>query len=134
MAPIDPNSFDDPTLKDAVRRVWGGEAAPAALRQRVEAMGIGTVSAPASAVLAGGGSRRAGWGTLFRHPMSVYGLAAAAMVVIGFGLASRMNEGPKGQWAGGRTGQYGTPATQVLPASVAKGIVDVHDNCRKNYP
>ena len=142
MAPIDPSSFDDPALKDAVRRAWGGEVAPAALRQRVEAMGIGAASAPASAVQRHGRPRRGGVGMMLRHPMAVYGLAAAAMVVIGFSLASRMNEGPRGQWAGGRAGQYSTEysteryttATQVLPASVAKGIVDVHDNCQKNDP
>ena len=43
----------------------------------------------------------------------------------GFGVASRLNEGPRTQWAGGRSGQYSTNAMQVLPASVAKGIVDV---------
>lgn len=134
MAPIEPNSFDNPALKDAVRRVWGGETAPAPLRQRVEAMGLGGAVGPAGPVLASGAVRRRGIGAAVRHPWSIYGLAAAAMVLVGFVLASRLNEGPRTEWAGGRSVQYSTNAMQVLPASVAKGIVDVHDRCRQNYP
>src|SRR5215210_7990288 len=48
MTPSDPNTFDDPQLKAALRRAWGDEVAPASLRAKVLAMGIGAASAPAA--------------------------------------------------------------------------------------
>src|SRR2546421_10588722 len=96
MTPTDLNSFDDPVLKDAVRRAWGTETAPAALRERIAAMGIGAAKMPAAAVMPTAAANRRGWVRILRHPNSIYGLAAAAMVLIGFAIAARLGDnGPR---------------------------------------
>jgi hypothetical protein len=134
MTPTDPNSFDDPVLRGAVRRAWGSETAPAALRERVAAMGIGAAKAPASAVMPLAPRTRRGWGRVLRHPNSIYGMAAAAMVLIGFAIAARLGDAEPRRLAGG-TGTTAAdfdyvPAKPVLSIPVLKGVLDQHDSSR----
>jgi hypothetical protein len=118
-------SFDDPTLKGAIQRTWGAERAPDDLRARVMALTgqnpaeLAAEGASAPAVIAS--IRPSAW----RHPWTRYGFAAAAMVVVGFGLASRLDNRPIGG------SEHGTPVTMAsaLPAPIAKGLVDSHDRC-----
>jgi hypothetical protein len=127
MDQTEPNltSFDDPALKGGIRRTWGAERAPDALRARVMALtGQNPDEQPAKhasapAVIAS--IRPSVW----RHPWTRYGMAAAAMVVVGFGLASSLDNRPVG--GVGR----GTPVTMAsaLPGPIAKGLVDSHDRC-----
>lgn len=118
--------FDDPALKTAVTRAWAGERAPDGLRRRVmelaaaqreeDRLRIVPAVAPASR------------GGVWRHPWTRYGLAAAAMVAIGFGLASRLDHRQGGLDLGGGNTLAVTP---VLPASLAKELVQRHDRCRQ---
>jgi hypothetical protein len=137
MTPTDYDSFDDPVLKDAVRRAWGSETAPAALRERVVALGIGAAKAPLAAVTPAVAANRRGWWTMLRHPNSIYGLAAAAMIVIGFAIGARLNVDSPRRFGGGSDGQYPVaadygPAAPILPVPVLKGVLDVHDASRSN--
>ena len=73
-----PSSFDDPVLKAALKRAVGPEAAPAALRTRVEQALHAEAMAPLKRAAA---HRPAGWRN---NPL--VGLAAAALFIIGIGL------------------------------------------------
>jgi hypothetical protein len=134
MTPTDPNSFDDPILREAVRRAWGGETAPSVLRERVAAMGIGAAKAPATAVMPAVVPARRGWAKVLRHPNSVYGMAAAAMVLIGFAIAARLGDDGPRQIGGGTdttAADYDyVPAKPVLAIPVLKGVLDQHDSSR----
>src|SRR6478672_6849814 len=133
MTPTDPNSFDDPILRGAVRRAWGSETAPAALRERVAALGIGAARAPASEVIPAAPARRRRWVGALRHPYSIYGMAAAAMVLIGFAIAARLGDTGPRRPGDGSDGQPTTAAyfdyvrAPVLPIPVLKGVLDQHD-------
>jgi hypothetical protein len=126
MDTTEPNltSFDEPTLKGAIQRTWGAERAPDDLKARVMALtGQNPEEQPAdeaSAPVVIASIRPSVW----RHPWIRYGLAAAAMVVVGFGLASRLDNRPRGSGVG-------TPVTMAtaLSAPIAKGLVDSHDRC-----
>src|SRR5881628_2649034 len=136
-----PNSFEDPELKAAVRRVWGGEVAPAALRERVQAIGIGAASAPAADVVPQPAARSAAWMWPLRYPRPLYALAAAVMIVVGFAIAYQLDQ------PGERTVYWGSPVVgpvtpgpatsnpstppSVLPASVAEALLDVHSRCAR---
>ena len=138
MSTTHPNSFEEPELKAAVRRVWGGETAPAALRERVQAMGIGAASAPAADITPVAAGQRQSWTWPLRYPRSVYGLAAAAMMVIGFAVAYQLDQPPTRPVYWGSTVSSATHSTSnpsmppaVLPASVAERLVDVHSRCAR---
>lgn len=104
-------SFDDPGLKAAIGRVWGRENAPAELRARVTASATG---GPAGALAT------APWGWRFRVPL--YGLAAAAIVVVAVLLVFRPGRP--------RPSSPDTLATSlIVPASLANDLVIRHDIC-----
>lgn len=135
MTPTDPNSFDDAVLRGAVRRAWGSETAPAALRERVAAMGIGSAKALASAVAAAPTPRN--WARILRHPNSIYGMAAAAMVLLGFAIAARLGDNSPRRLGDGSDAQSTTaadydyvPAKPVLAIPVLKSVLDQHDSSR----
>jgi len=94
MATTDPNSFNDPDLKALVRRAWGTEAAPSALRDRIEAMGIGAGRARAAEITPAPALPASAWPWALRHPRPLYGLAAAVMMVIGFAVAYQLDQPP----------------------------------------
>ena len=139
-------TFDDPQLKAAVNRVWGTETAPAYLRERVAALGIGAARVPAAdVVMPGPLRRRAAWTWPLRHPRPLYGLAAAAMMVIGFGIAYQLDR-PSGSrfvspsytvsdpWPAApppRTAPTprATTSPVVLPAKVAEQLFETHARC-----
>jgi hypothetical protein len=100
--------FEDPSLKAAVCRAWGAERCPEAIRRRVMASTTAGHSQP----------------VVFRlRPL--FGLAAAALVLIGIGLSWW-------QWrqshAGSSSPSNSTPLA-VLPASLASDLVYRHDEC-----
>lgn len=136
MEPNEPRvaTFDDPDFRDAVRRAWGGERCPDALRAQVTAAVAGTRAAGA------GRGGRAVITTIpasrdpsfWQHPWLRYGLAAAATVMIGFGLAYRLDDTPFGRDGIGTTGG-GTEVTftSTVPQPIAQGLVASHERCSK---
>jgi hypothetical protein len=138
MSVSDQNSFDDPQFKAAVVRAWGGEVAPASLRQRIEAMGLGAASAPAADIVAPARLRRATstfWPAALRHAGPVYGVAAVVMMVIGFAVAYRLDQPPA--WRETftspmtiSTGPGG--AADVVPVSLANELVTAHARCTRS--
>lgn len=127
-------NFDDPGLKAAVGRVWGGERCPDAVRARVLAVASSVAGVPApprqdrdvrSPVITAMRPR------FWQQPWAGYGLAAAATVLIGFGVAYRLDNTPFGRdRVGGLDGTAVTFASTVPPA-IAQGLRDSHDRCIK---
>jgi hypothetical protein len=107
--------FDDPALREGCRRAWGGERAPARLRDRVAAAlrdELQTAAIPAK----------------WWRPASLRGLAAAAVLVLAVA-------GVAGYYAGvlGDGRRAGTPVA-VLPASaipttLVGQLTSVHQAC-----
>jgi hypothetical protein len=127
------SSFDDPGLKAAVRRAWGHERATEALRARVFALAAANrpldSSAPTGAPAVITTIRPSVW----QHPWLRYGLAAAAMVLIGFGVAYRLDDTPFGRDRFGGIGGTEVTFTSTVPPPIAQGLLDSHDRCSK-YP
>jgi hypothetical protein len=136
MSPAEGDTFDDPRLKAAVRRAWGSDHAPDGLRERSAAMsasagagtGLAEASAPLRLVPSAPVDRRTlaparrRWKERFSAPVARYALAAAAMVVVGFGLAYQLDRP-------GRQIRPGVNALASLPVSVTQGMVDRHEKC-----
>lgn len=106
-------SFEDPGLKAAIRRTWGKETAPPALRARIAAAGAIRPRTAAPFV----------W--RFRQPL--FGLAAAAMVVVAVTLVFR-------PWQQRRFDSSSPPSNSLptafgVPASLANDLVARHDFC-----
>jgi hypothetical protein len=96
--------FDDPQLKQAVRRVWGEEQASPMLRQRITQLLAQEEAAPARMSLV---SRISNWGW-----------AIAAVVILGIGLSG---------WQ-----FFPRPAVQggeALPNYIAEAMIKTHDGC-----
>ena len=132
MEPTEANlpSFEDPGLKDAVRRAWCEGRCPAAVRARVLASVAGGArggegSAPADVVTPPASRSPSFW----QQPWLRYGVAAAAMMVIGFGIASRLDNSPRDSIGVGTEVTF----TSTVPAPVARGLLDSHERCSK-YP
>jgi hypothetical protein len=145
MDPTDRNlAFDDPGLKAAVDRAWGSERAPASLRASVMALRsdsassitppaiLGTIrpdtTSPSPATIA----RPAWW----QRPILRYGVAAAAMVLLGFGIAFKLDDTPFGRERfATTTGAGGTEVTfaSTVPQPIARGLLESHERCSK-YP
>ena len=108
MAETEPNSFEDPGLKAAIRRAWGEERCPDALRARVrESMAAdGPGPVPIS---------RSRWSP--RRPLA--GLAWAAIVLIAVALVLKFSRS---------TGHHDV-AVGPLPASLSSELVERHDKC-----
>jgi hypothetical protein len=124
------DQFDDPALKEAVRRAFPRESAPAALRQRVAAI-MASGTAAAEDATDRGGTRaadrtlrrpdRSWWSRQFTAKTAV--AAAAALVAIGvmvIQIRSAFAPPPAGGYA----------ATS-FPQSFALAMVRTHDNCAK---
>lgn len=125
-------TFDDPGFRGAVRRAWGAERCPDVLRARVMAALAETprsrVDAAPPAVIATippTTSQPSFW----QHPWLRYGLAAAATVLIGFGVAYRLDDTPFGSERLG-TGTEVT-FTSTVPPTIAQGLVASHERCSK---
>jgi len=127
------NQFEDPALKQAVRRAFAGldESAPAALRQRVQAI----LAAGTAAAATTGGSPpaheepirrpdRAWWARQFTPKSAI--AAAIALLAIGFMFWQMRSElfssSPQAHYA---------PRT-TFPESFAIAMVVAHDNCAKS--
>jgi hypothetical protein len=119
-------SFEDPELKSAVRRAWGSEHAPADLRNRVlNALAADSVRDPNAAAVAESNTlpdtrTRAFW----RRPAFGWAAAAAAVVLVGMGLA-----------VSGRLGSTSAPVVASapvvpsIPTRLAAAMVRTHDSC-----
>ena len=129
MEPTETNlhSFDDAGLKAAVRRAWSDERCPAALRASVlAARASGDAAGLAPVVVSPPASARP---SFWQQPWLRYGFAAAAMMVLGFGIASRLDDDS------GPTTLGGTEVTfaSTVPPPIAQGLLESHDRCSK-YP
>lgn len=132
MTPTDPNSFDDPTLKAAICRVWGGECAPGILRDRIHAIGIGSAGAPAADITPSASAAQRRIGGVLRHPRVFYAMAACVTMLIGFSLAYRLDQPPAWRMPIDSPTSVSLPLPGLLPASVAQDIVDVHARCQED--
>lgn len=94
-----PQQFDDPILKAAVRQTWGAEKAPAALRERIGQELRGAEGTPAPI-------------RLYTRRWFMYAVAAAIALLVSGGLILRAISG------------HG----RLKPAMLA-GLVEVHDKC-----
>lgn len=104
--------FDDSGLKAAVRRAWGAERCPEALRHRVTAVAKQ--------------SNRSEPMVLRLRPL--FGLAAAAIVLIAIGLSWW-------QWhatPSGSPSDANSASLAVLPASLSADLVYRHDECSRS--
>ena len=132
-------TFDDPALKAAVARVWGAQRCPDAVRSRVMATvaTVGRQDGEARETVAPRNDPRGAGRTLvvipptarpgfWQQPWLRYGLAAAATVLLGFGIASRLDNRD-------RYNLGGTEVTfaSTVPQDIARGMVDSHDRCSK---
>lgn len=124
------STFDDPGLKAAVRRAWGHERAPEALRAKVMPLASNTSRNGESAPAVIGTIQPSWW----QRPSLRYGFAAAAMILVGFGIAYRLDDTPFGRDPVGG-GVSGTEVSFVstVPGPIAQGLRDSHDRCSK-YP
>jgi hypothetical protein len=124
--------FDDPGLKRAVGRAWGGERCPAAVRARVLSA-VAATRPPEGRSPAVIGAPLTTRPSFWHQPWLRYGLAAAAMMLLGFGIAWRLDSRD-----GGIDGVGGIPGTEVtftstVPAPIARGMLESHERCSK-YP
>ena len=142
-------SFDDPGLKAAVRGAWGAERAPQSLRAKVEAMAAAErarefeagAAAPAVFGTIGPDTAPPGVATppvvaapprFWQQPWLRYGFAAAAMVLVGFGIAHRLDDTPFGRDDFAQTGTGGTDVTLAsLPPPIRQGMLEKHERCQK---
>ena len=104
MSEQDFDSFNDPALRSAVRRVWGDEQAPAELRETLQALFPRPVRS-----LRG---TRSSEPLVIRFRSALYGLAAAAVFVLAVGLAFQ-------DWVTGQRHSHIAP--RVLAASCSGG-------------
>ena len=137
-------SFDDPRLQAAVRGAWGAERAPQSLRARVEAMAAAErargfeANAVAPAIFGTIGPNTTAPAVarpprFWQQPWLRYSFAAAAMVLVGFGLAHRLDDTPFGRDDFARTGTGGTEVTfaSALPPPIRHGMLESHERCQK---
>jgi hypothetical protein len=110
MAERESSDFDDPKLKAALRRAVRLERAPLELRGRVEALLAGEAPEPSAMRI----------GHWRRHPL--LGLAAAAMILLCFGLAAWRFESD-------RRASLVAQAPSALPEAFAQALVVTHDRC-----
>jgi hypothetical protein len=99
MDPLDPQ-FDDPALRAAVRRAMSGQTAPASLRRQV----IARLDHEDR--------------LLYRWRKPLAALAAAAVLLIAFGVAAYM--------------RVGRPVEHPIPQFIASAMVSVHDQYTAN--
>ncbi|MDQ3440118.1 MAG: hypothetical protein M3478_07185 [Planctomycetota bacterium] len=118
--------FDDPGLKGAIQRAWGGEHVPQRLRARVgrliaTAGSVDDVPAPVS--------------TWDRWLGRVYGLAAAAIILFSVGLLVLYYQGAfdrtlsRGIATGAQPNNL--PSKTEMPPTLAQSMVATHNSCGK---
>ena len=120
--------FDDPVLKGAVQGAWGGERAPQRLRGRVSRL---IASAGSVDDLTTDSVPRSAWE---RWQGRLYGLVAAAVVVLGAGLLVLYYHGAFDRSAA--AGYAAGPAVIVpskteVPVALAQSMVATHSACGK---
>ena len=117
--------FDEPGLKGAVQRAWGGEQSPQRLRARVSrliatAASVDQAPAPVS--------------TWERWQGRVYGLAAAAVLMLGIGLLVLYYQGAfesnVSRFAGAAQ-PISMPSKTPMPISLARSMLATHNSCGK---
>ena len=119
----DEREFDQPVLKDAVRRAWGGDVAPQRLRGRISHL-IATASSidimPAEA------SARSRWQIWTSR---AYALAAAAVVILAIGLLVLYYMGQFDALGPRRFAGMTSPVAPErtsMPISLARSLVATH--------
>jgi hypothetical protein len=150
--------FDEPNLKAGVRRAWGGEVAPAELRQHVTRMLAEQVSAETDATTATTTQTSEATPDVIRVAPSywrrttfAFGAAAAAVLVIGVGLIA-FNLARAGRGSNLASVSLPPPTTPapvespasvqppavvaaaVLPLEVGQQILAGHDLCVRMHP
>jgi hypothetical protein len=121
-------SLDESQLKAAVRRAWGSERAPAELRQRVTnaLAGEDLLSSNARPVISADTTSPAFW----RRPSFGWASAAAAAIVIGFGLAAWQRAHDAPATVASASASAPAPAqAAAFPADLAGALVRTHDSC-----
>lgn len=108
--------FEDPALREACRRAWGGERAPAALRERVARAVRDDAPAPPAVATRWriGPGRR---------------LAAAAVVLLAVGGLTAYYAGLLSGPGTSSTAIPVRPAVSLIPATLAVQLAQVHELC-----
>ncbi len=114
----DPNSFEDDALKSAVKRVWGGERAPAELRSKIEALLSHGTTCTHEAGARNNTSAVIRVAPSFWRRRATLGMAAA--VVLGLGLFAVYFS---------KTG--GSNGGISMPEELGTRLARVHDACCK---
>ena len=109
-------AFEDPALREALRRAWGGELAPAALRDRVTRALREEPSAP----VLGGARWRIG---------SIGRLAAAAVVLLAVGGVAGYFAGVFRDGGPSSRPVSNLPVGSRIPLTLATQLADVHLHC-----
>jgi hypothetical protein len=120
--------FDDAGLKGAVQSAWGSERAPQQLRGRISRLlaTAGTLDAASAEPAA-----PSAWE---RWQSRLYGLAAAAVIVLAIGLLVLYYYGAFDQAASARYADAGAvmiPTKTDVPAALAESMVITHRTCGK---
>ena len=117
--------FNDPGLRSAVRRAWEGEHAPQRLRARVGRLLATAASVDQPAV------EQSAWE---RWQGRIYGLAAAAVFLLGVGLLVLYYQGvfdPALPGRGGYAMPVLRPTNAPMPITLAQSMVATHTSCGK---
>jgi hypothetical protein len=127
-----PSSFEDPALKTAVRQAWEGERAPADLRRRVmtalaheDLLGSSTPVAESLST-----KSPAFW----RRPAFGWSSAAAAVILVGIGLAASDTFSAKSDRVTTATATAGATPAATFPADLANALVRTHNGCLRAHP
>lgn len=119
----DPKTFEDPVLKDAVKKAYANERASAELRRRVAAL-ASTAPDAAEGPAGPAPARVPGRSLLLGRRNPLYGLAAAALLLLAIGLAVS-------QYLGWFSGGQGNAADEGLPVAVIDAMTAAHEACAK---
>jgi hypothetical protein len=121
---VEENENDDPAFRGAIRRAMSGERAPAALRQRVEAMLAS--QRPATPV-----TQTSRWRLQFR-PINwqLTGAAAAVLLSVGF-MSYQIRETFFPSFLSFSHGASRAPRVSQFPLAFAMAMVKTHDHCAK---
>ena len=124
----DPSTFDELAFKQMVRRAWGGDCCPHALRERVAAVraGAAEISEPVLSIRPSG------------FQWQRWALAAAAAVVLAAGVPVLLHVVRMGKSSGGvpavatvTADPAASDAASVVPVSLAEDLVSTHERCSR---
>ncbi|MGB7160718.1 MAG: hypothetical protein WBD40_21825 [Tepidisphaeraceae bacterium] len=114
--------FDDPGLKDVVRRAWGSEVGPQRLRGRISHL----IATAGSIDLNPAGAARA----TIDWQSRIYALAAAAVIVFAIGLLTLYYQGVFERSPSRAVAMANpVPVMTAVPTALGQSMIERHDAC-----